>query len=675
MEDPVGVAEGGTAALRTQDHFGAVLRQCLRDNGSQAALDVCEEAGDDRQPASRRSTEFAETSQGRGASEAGRDVDGSYILVSAPQSFEVDAREALKCLSHAERVALVDAAATRIVRGSAYSGRARAALKAAVAKLGLDWADVLYIEQQLAQQERPKSLTMMLSGSTTAPRLLSVGLAAIGGGLLLFYTGGMAAAALSTAAAEFSFVASATGTMVSAANVATSVAAGIPSLFGAAGATVAGYKMHRRVRCVSHFQLVGLHERSPIRAPRTASQEPDNDDLLERLDEELDVRKIESAAQEEGCAVRSATAQGLARYIFVPGGIARGVDPRVIFGGLGAAVAEPGGKARPRKGSGGARGPEAPEGAAGAPEGPALFQAPAVPLPDPWEHSAELALATSGAAAEAEEDGGGSPQRSPGGPGASQGEGWDRVAARPAGPLGWWRDQVPAGDESVLVWEPEALSDLHEAMESLWTDAGMKGVRFLVEEAMKKSAITAPFALPVALLERANALDNPWTVVTNRAKEAGVMLARALLFTHTGKSPVTLVGFSMGARVIMYCLRELAATAKRAGEGTVQAKARDIVENAVLLGAPVSTRTANWAAAREVVGGRLVNGYSERDWMLQSVYRMECFKLKVAGVSPVSVEGVENVDLSDLIGAHLDYAPAMQAICERLNLEPRRAGA
>ena len=45
------------------------------------------------------------------------------------------------------------------------------------------------------------------------------------------------------------------------------------------------------------------------------------------------------------------------------------------------------------------------------------------------------------------------------------------------------------------------------------------------------------------------------------------------------------------------------------------------MENAVLLGAPVSTRLDRWALARSSVSGRLINGFSSRDWILGLVYR------------------------------------------------------
>jgi Protein of unknown function (DUF726) len=49
--------------------------------------------------------------------------------------------------------------------------------------------------------------------------------------------------------------------------------------------------------------------------------------------------------------------------------------------------------------------------------------------------------------------------------------------------------------------------------------------------------------------------------------------------------------------------------------------AAGVVENAVLLGAPVSIRLERWRMATSSVAGRFINGFSRRDWVLGVVYR------------------------------------------------------
>mmetsp|Transcript_13483 Transcript_13483/g.38293 ORF Transcript_13483/g.38293 Transcript_13483/m.38293 type:complete len:135 (-) Transcript_13483:97-501(-) len=125
-----------------------------------------------------------------------------------------------------------------------------------------------------------------------------------------------------------------------------------------------------------------------------------------------------------------------------------------------------------------------------------------------------------------------------------------------------------------------------------------------------------------------------------------------------GDRPVKLFGFSMGARLIFHCLLEL-----------YRNEYLGIVEEVVLLGTPVSIRENRWAMARSVVSGRFVNGYSNRDWVLGVVYRTaSAFTKRCGGLCPVSVHGIENVNLSSIITGHTDYIPKLPEILDILNL-------
>jgi hypothetical protein len=108
-------------------------------------------------------------------------------------------------------------------------------------------------------------------------------------------------------------------------------------------------------------------------------------------------------------------------------------------------------------------------------------------------------------------------------------------------------------------------------------------------------AITAAASLPLMCLSKIKEIDDPWCVCIDRAEQAGKLLARLLLQNHhcpvavaagmaapedkgrTSVSPITLVGYGMGARVIFHCLDTLA-------NETDSVWARGIVENAVLIG-------------------------------------------------------------------------------------------
>lgn len=53
-------------------------------------------------------------------------------------------------------------------------------------------------------------------------------------------------------------------------------------------------------------------------------------------------------------------------------------------------------------------------------------------------------------------------------------------------------------------------------------------------------------------------IDTAWSVALQRAQKAGRLLAHSLAAGAHGNRPVTLVGNSMGARLIFHCLLELA---------------------------------------------------------------------------------------------------------------------
>ncbi|XP_042756199.1 uncharacterized protein LOC111897468 isoform X2 [Lactuca sativa] len=143
-----------------------------------------------------------------------------------------------------------------------------------------------------------------------------------------------------------------------------------------------------------------------------------------------------------------------------------------------------------------------------------------------------------------------------------------------------------------------------------------------------------------------------------RSDKAGKLLAEVLVNGLQGNRPVTLVGFSLGARAIFKCLQSLAET------GHV-----GLVERVVLLGAPVAIKDENWEAIRKVVSGRLVNAYSTTDWMLGVAFRASLLSQGLAGIQPVDVPGIENVDVTEVIEGHSSYLWGTREILDRLDLD------
>src|SRR5579862_1109269 len=115
----------------------------------------------------------------------------------------------------------------------------------------------------------------------------------------------------------------------------------------------------------------------------------------------------------------------------------------------------------------------------------------------------------------------------------------------------------------------------------------------------------ASLQLPIVLTKLSYLIDNPWTVSLDRANSAGLILEDSLIDRNLGVRPVTLVGYSLGSRVIFSCLRELAR------KGAV-----GLVQNVYLFGSPIVAKKDEFLRARTVISGRFVNGYATNDWIL-----------------------------------------------------------
>lgn len=74
-----------------------------------------------------------------------------------------------------------------------------------------------------------------------------------------------------------------------------------------------------------------------------------------------------------------------------------------------------------------------------------------------------------------------------------------------------------------------------------------------------------------------------------------------------------------------------------------------------------------WAAARSVVAHELVNCWSDRDWVGAIAARLYTLSARVAGLGAVGVEGVRDVEVSDLVGGHLQLRGKVGGIVERVN--------
>ncbi|KAF2668144.1 DUF726-domain-containing protein [Microthyrium microscopicum] len=221
-----------------------------------------------------------------------------------------------------------------------------------------------------------------------------------------------------------------------------------------------------------------------------------------------------------------------------------------------------------------------------------------------------------------------------------------------------WRVLSSSIEGFALRWELEKLLELGNAITGMLRTTAWV---YAKKQLLKRSVLGVMMAelWPLKIIKMAHVVDNPFSVGLVRADKAGEVLADALANRVQGERPVTLIGYSLGARVIQTCLRKLA-----------ERKQFGLVENAVVLGSPMSSQSWDWRQMRAAVSGRLVNVYSENDYILAFLYRANAMELGVAGLEKVEgVKGVENIDVSDIVSGHLQYRFLTGSILKKIGFE------
>ncbi len=248
------------------------------------------------------------------------------------------------------------------------------------------------------------------------------------------------------------------------------------------------------------------------------------------------------------------------------------------------------------------------------------------------------------------------------------------------------------GELYTVKWESNLLTELCDSIADMALDVVSGATTQLLKHTAFSTLLSA-VVWPFALINLANMIDGTWTLAIERSDEAGKELARSLLFSQAGHRPVTLVGFSFGGRAIYSCLKELARYQEKwedhqekmagvtgGGRQSVFDNMREpasIVEDVIFMGLPNHLSLASWAACRQIVSGRLVNCYSRRDLILSLMFQYKRLSggLKpVCGTCPVTIPGVENVDVTDLISGHQDYCLFVGDILRRVrHCQPLRS--
>ncbi|CAL2031017.1 unnamed protein product [Caenorhabditis brenneri] len=239
-----------------------------------------------------------------------------------------------------------------------------------------------------------------------------------------------------------------------------------------------------------------------------------------------------------------------------------------------------------------------------------------------------------------------------------------------------WRHLRHTKEQYTLRYESNYLMQLGNAIEYLMSFAVSVAIQqTLLETAL--AGLVSAVAWPVALMSVSSVLDNPWNVCVSRAAEVGEHLAEVLLSRSHGKRPITLIGFSLGARVIFHCLLTMSKRTESVG----------IIEDVILLGAPVTASPKEWSKVCSVVSGRVINGYCETDWLLRFLYRTMSAQFRIAGTGPIdnrNSKKIYNYNLSHIVSltsnflstqkflqvkGHMDYSKRLTEVLHAVGVK------
>ncbi|KAK4166207.1 hypothetical protein QBC43DRAFT_377493 [Cladorrhinum sp. PSN259] len=242
-----------------------------------------------------------------------------------------------------------------------------------------------------------------------------------------------------------------------------------------------------------------------------------------------------------------------------------------------------------------------------------------------------------------------------------------------------WRCLGEQNEVYAIRWELNGLSKLSAALDTLvrsaaWSNAKKEIIARTSEprsllpnhDTVRNANQHGPVYTrlledrwPAGLIKISKVVDTPWINGMIRADKLGNALADIIMSKAHGERGVSLIGYSIGARAIYVCLATLA-----------ERRAFGLVENAVMMGTPAPSETAVWCAMRSVVTGRLVNVYSENDYILGFLSRTSSFEYGVAGLQRiVGIDSVENVDISAKVSGHLRYQYLTGSVLQHIGWE------
>jgi len=192
-----------------------------------------------------------------------------------------------------------------------------------------------------------------------------------------------------------------------------------------------------------------------------------------------------------------------------------------------------------------------------------------------------------------------------------------------------------------LLWETLRRAGWRGSLYYLWWDA------------------SSPVNLTLSALKLGVGLLAHWEAHKAKAKQVGLDYAYPLLSALPEKQ-ITLMGFSLGARVAYYIMRGWPQTADR--------RLKDVI---LLSGAVRRQADKNWSLHVENITGKLVNIYNEDDLVLAYVFKVPSLNRSPCGIKPIKEfhPRIENLNATHLIGSgehsYKAYLPHLELLLDQ----------
>lgn len=206
-----------------------------------------------------------------------------------------------------------------------------------------------------------------------------------------------------------------------------------------------------------------------------------------------------------------------------------------------------------------------------------------------------------------------------------------------------------------VTWESKTLLDLGSTLVGASKGSVMDFMSMVARQAKAKKG---PKLGSLGWLDIImGLLDNPWHTAMAKAGMTGILLAE--IISRTLDKEYTLMGHSLGARVLFYTLTNLAS------------KQDCSVSDVYLLGGAVDRlHKEDWRKAADAVSGKIYNCYSKNDSVLAYLYQgANALLSDPIGYGPITLEHpkIVNVDCTDIVGGHMEYKSNLSRILERIH--------